>query len=118
MVIDCVAAWVVRTLAITAMRIPMKPADQRTERANQKANGRRAIFENKEQNENDHRDRADRDHLTIQIRLGALLDGPRDFSHPLVCLPATEPPRRSIRNADDETDHRADHGRAARREGC
>src|SRR5262249_60901317 len=39
----------------------------------------RMIFENKQQNKDNHRDGADGDYLTIQIRLGALLHGTRDL---------------------------------------
>ena len=62
----------------------MKPAESEQNAPIYKANGRRPIFENEEQNENDHGDRADRDHLTIQIRLGAFLNGSGDLLHPLI----------------------------------
>ena len=40
------------------------------------------ILKEKEQKKNDHRDGADRDHLSIEISLRAFLDGTANFLHP------------------------------------
>ena len=54
---------------------------QRTKRADYKSNRCGVIFKNEKQNENDHRDHADRLDLPIQISLRAFLHGCRDLAH-------------------------------------
>src|SRR5262249_10699298 len=61
-----------------------EPSRQRTGSADDKPDGRGAILENEEKNENDHRDDADRLDLPVQIRLGTFLYSARDFPHPFV----------------------------------
>ena len=42
------------------------------------------ILKEKEQNEDDHRDHADRHHLAVQISLGPFLNRAGNLSHPFV----------------------------------
>ena len=94
---------------------PNETGRKRAKRADNKANGRRTIFENEKQNENDYCDRADRDHLPIQIRLGAFLNGSGDLSASVDCLRATELPRRLKRTRPQDRSPRRPSTVARRR---
>ncbi len=94
------AACAVRTLASTAIRIPMKPAASEQTAPSRKPMAVGQPLKYSRQEEDDDRDDANGRDLPVEVSLRALLDGAGDLLHPAVARRGGEDQSDQVKRTD------------------